>query len=233
MSIEIDLHQIQKDVLVFLLFKRQENFSGLNRTGVPSDQFNFHLRRLIELGLVKRSKNKTYRLTPNGKEFSNRLDTESRTYEKQAKIGVLICCVQEFGGETNYLIQQRLKEPYFGFYGFLTGKVRLGETVFETALRELKEETGYAGKVKLVGIKHKMDYSKDGNLLEDKFFFVMKATDIKGNMTKKFEGGRNIWATEKEIFKLPNLFDGVKDTLDLVKQNKVTFLEKQYKISKF
>ena len=62
---------------------------------------------------------------------------------------------------------------------------------------------------------------------------IVSATDIKGNMTKKFEGGRNIWAPEKEIFKLPNLFDGVKDTLDLVKQNKVTFLEKQYKISKF
>ena len=47
-----------------------------------------------------------------------------------------------------------------------------GITPLQAARRELKEETGLEGKLELVGVKHKMDYSQKGNLLEDKYFFV-------------------------------------------------------------
>jgi 8-oxo-dGTP pyrophosphatase MutT (NUDIX family) len=45
-------------------------------------------------------------------------------------------------GRTEYLFQERLKQPYFGYWGLPSGKIRWGETILETALRELKEETG-------------------------------------------------------------------------------------------
>lgn len=233
MGIEVGLHKIQKDILVSLLFKPGLRFSKLNEGKVASDQFNFHLKRLIVEGLVQKENAGVYCLTPKGKEFANRLDTETKLYEKQAKIGVLICCINRIKGETAYLIQQRLKEPYFGFYGFITGKVKMGETVFETAQRELKEETGLGANLKLSGVKHKMDYSKDEELLEDKFFFVIKATNPKGKMIRKFEGGKNLWRTKKEILKLENLFDGVGETINMASEVEIKFRETKYKVSKF
>ena len=232
MGTEIKLHPIQEEILLTLLFKPKLKFSNLNRYKISTDQFNFHLKRLLVLDLVEKSE-KSYVLTEKGKEFANRFDTENKNFEKQAKIGVLICCTDHEHGKTRYLVQQRLKEPYFGFHGFITGKVRLGEMILETAKRELKEETGYSASFKLVGVKHKMDYSEDERLLEDKFFFVIKASNLKGKLIEKFEGGKNIWLSESEIRSLPNLFDGVKETIRLAKEQKFQFLETKYKVSKF
>lgn len=229
MSIEIDLHKIQKDILLYLLFNQIGSFSKLNKNKVSNDQFNYHLKRLVELGLVRKAKNNLYTLTTKGKEFANRLDTDNKVYEKQAKIGVLIVTVNK----NKYLIQQRLKEPYYGYYGFLTGKIRLGETVLETAARELKEETGYNAKLELLGIKHKMDYSKKGNLLEDKFFFTVKATSPSGKLKRKFKGGKNTWLTESQIKNIANLFDGVEESIFIIKGSKFLFSETKYIVDKF
>jgi Mn-dependent DtxR family transcriptional regulator len=120
---EQEIHPIQANILLFLLFEPKARFKDLNTTGISTDHFNFHVRRLVELGLIEKTKRGFYKLTPKGKEFANRFDTDSQLLERQAKIGVLICCVDESEKDIKYLIQQRLKEPYYGFYGFVTGKL--------------------------------------------------------------------------------------------------------------
>jgi 8-oxo-dGTP pyrophosphatase MutT (NUDIX family) len=230
---EQEIHPIQANVLLALLFEQRARFTDLNTAKIPSDHFNFHIRRLVKIKLIKKSKDNLYQLTKKGKEFANRFDTDSIVLERQAKIGVLICCFKEENNKTQYLIQQRLKEPYFGFYGFITGKVRWGETIKQTAERELLEETGLKNETQIVGIKHKMDYSQDGDLLEDKFFFVIKVDNPRGKLVKEFEGGKNLWLTEKQIMKLPNLFDGVDESLKMVKRNKLVFSEIKYKVKKY
>jgi len=226
-----EIHPIQAKILRTLLFNPEARFSDLNIGNVPSDHFTFHLKRLISLGLVEKDSRNKYQLTVSGKEFANRFDTDKVVLERQAKIGVLVCAVKKEGKIKKYLSQQRLKQPYYGFCGFITGKVKWGETILETADREFQEESGLTGGLTLVGIKHKMDYSKEGNLLEDKYFFVFRAENTGGNLVETFEGGRNIWLSEKEILELPNLFDGVDETIMMVSQNKLIFSETKYTVS--
>jgi len=216
-----------------LLFKPQAKFSELNKEKMTTDHFSFHLKQLLASKLVKKTEEGKYELTTKGKEFANRFDTEKVVLERQAKIAVLIGGIKTENGEEKFLIQQRLKQPYWGFYGFVTGKITWGETVFETAKRELNEETNLEGKLTLVAIKHKMDYSKRKKLLEDKYFFVFKATSLKGKQTKKFEGGKNIWLTKKEILKIPNLFDGVEETIKMITQKNLLFSETKYTVSSY
>jgi 8-oxo-dGTP pyrophosphatase MutT (NUDIX family) len=229
MRAETDLHPVQFEILKFLLFKCASRFSQLNTLDLPTDHFNFHLKALVTEGLVEK-KGEKYDLTIKGKEFANRLDTESDGIEKQAKVSVLIVCISK----GKYLVQQRLKQPYFGYYGFFGGKIKYGDTPLETAKRELVDETGLTvEKMVLVSLKHKMDYSKTGELLEDKYFFIFRAEGIKGKLIEEFEGGKNLWLTKSEILKLLNLFDGVDTTLSTIDQKQFSYIEKKYKVSGF
>ncbi|MBU0708953.1 NUDIX domain-containing protein [Patescibacteria group bacterium] len=230
---QLKLHPAQVDILLNLIYQPEAGFSELNTTDLSSDHFSFHVKRLVDTGLVEKTVQGRYRLTREGKEFANRFDTTAGVLEKQDKIGVLICGVKKEGRLKKYLIQQRLKQPYYGFYGFITGKARWGEAVMEVAARELKEETNLDGKLELVGIKHKMDYAKDDEFLEGKYFFVFRATELHGNLVESFEDGRNAWLTEEEIFKLEDLFDGVDESIKMINQAELVFSETKYKVKRY
>jgi len=230
MKTQIKVHPVQARILVSLLFKKESRFRDLNNTKLTNDHFSFHIKELLRSGLIIKTKTGAYALTKLGKEFANRFDTDNKDIERQAKLGALIVCTKTDKGKRLFLIQQRLKQPYYGFYGFITGKIRWGETIFETAKRELSEETGLVGKFNLSGIKHKTDYTKSGKLLEDKFFFVFKVEKTKGKLIEKFEGGRNQWLPKKEILKLPNLFNDIAMSLKMIDNSSIEFSEAKYKV---
>lgn len=238
MKQEITLHPAQVTILRELLFKPHARFSELNTTDLSSDHFTFHVKALVDGSLISKVDD-NYSLTPAGKEFANRFDVDSEVVkvEKQAKVGVNITCIKEEDGRRFFLLQQRLKQPYYGHWGCMTGKIKWGESVIETAKRELEEETGLTADLTMVGIKHKTDSDTNGNLLEDKFFFKFIGFNPKGELIENFEGGHNRWVEESEISKLspvfqdlPEVFTTIENYLDT---KKLTFEEKTYTVENF
>jgi 8-oxo-dGTP diphosphatase len=211
MSHEVKIHEAQTSILRELLFLPMAGFAELQKpTGLASDHFTFHINRLVELNLVERTKRGEYRLTTSGKEYANRLDTDDHTIERQAKIAVLIVPTRTTGdGTIQYMVQKRLKQPFYGRHGFMSGKLRWGETVSEGAARELEEETGLTGELSIKGVYHKMDYTKDEQMLEDKHFYVVRADNPEGPFKAAFEGGENYWYTPSEIMALEDAFAGM------------------------
>lgn len=230
---QLEIHPTQAEILMFLLFRQEAPFSELNVTGLETDHLNFHVQRLVSLGFIEKNENKRYSLTAKGKEFSNRFDTNSAQVERQAKVGVLVVVIKQDKSKTRYLLQERLKHPYYGYYGFVTGKMKWGETVKEAAERELLEETGLQAECSLVGIKHKMDYDPTGKILEDKFFFVIKAENSAGTLIKNFEGGRNLWLTLEEALDTELLFPGVAQSIEMVSGKTLQFSEDKYTVEKY
>lgn len=228
MNTEIGVHPVQTKILKILLFKPKARFSELNKTRLTNDHFSFHINQLVSYSLIDKTDSGEYYLTQKGKEFANRMDTEKIVIEKQAKVSSLVVCVRKNKGATQYLLQQRLKHPYFGFYGFVTGKIRWGETALETAQRELKEETGLGAELTFCGVEHKTDYSTEGNLLEDKFFFIFKGYQVEGRLVEEFEGGKNLWLSEKEIRKNSKIFKDVLQIIETVKGKQLRFFENKF-----
>lgn len=233
MSLEVNIHDAQTVILRELLFHPSVGFAKLQKiTGMSSDHFNFHLQKLIELKLVEKVSRGTYSLSPRGKEYANKLDTDNNTVERQPKTAVILAVERIKGDKKEYLFQERLKQPYFGFWGFATGKIRWGETIVQTAERELMEETGLMANHRVAGVYHEMVYQQEtGEQLEDKIFFVVHCTEIKGKLVKEFEGGRNNWMTREEALAQSKIFTSFDIEIDIVASNE-TFIEKRVEYTK-
>lgn len=230
---QLEIHPTQAEILMFLLFKPSAHFTELNITGLETDHLNFHVQRLVKLGLIQKNKRDLYELSVKGKEFANRFDTNSAQVERQAKVGVVVIAIYLEKNQKRYLFQKRLKHPFYGYVGFVTGKIRWGETVTETASRELFEETGLCAEFKVSGVEHKMDYDADEKLLEDKYFFVVKAENIQGKLVENYEGGQNIWLTREQAAEIEFLFPDVFQLLDLIEKGEVRFIENKFTVEKY
>lgn len=233
MSLEVNIHDAQMAILRELLFHPSVSFAKLQKlTGMSSDHFNFHLQKLIDIKLVEKISRGTYTLTPRGKEYANKLDTDSNTVERQPKTAVILAVERFNDGKIEYLFQERLKQPYFGFWGFATGKVRWGETITQTAERELLEETGLLADHRVAGVYHELVYQQEtGEQLEDKIFFVVHCTNTKGILLETFEGGRNSWMTREEALVQPKIFTSFDIEIDIVTSDE-TFIERRVEYTK-
>lgn len=227
MSIEQKVHQAQVDILHVLLFKPHAGFAELQKaSGLTSDHFNFHIKQLLERDFVTKNAEGKYALTIKGKEYSNRFDTDARELERQPKVAV---CLIIHDAEGRTLMQQRLKQPYYGWWGRPTGKIRWGETILQAAARELMEETGLEADLEFRGVYHKMDFNQETDaLLEDKIFFNISGTNPRGELTAEFAGGRNQWMTDEEILQQEHSFVKPGDPKQMNKPGGIDFVESRH-----
>lgn len=218
MSLEVKIHDAQTVILRELLFHPSAGFAELQKsTELSSDHFNFHIGRLVDLELVEREVKGKYRLTTKGKEYANRLDTDDNTIERQPKTAVILAIERESKNGTEYLFQERLKNPYFGYWGLPSGKIRWGETITETALRESLEETGLEADFEVAGVYHEhVKIDDESEMTEDKLFFICKGTNARGDFLEEFEGGRNKWMTFDEAKAMPLRFESFEVELDML-----------------
>lgn len=232
MSHEKTIHPVQTRILRDLLFMPHASYSMLQKaTGIESDHFKFHANRLIELGLIEKA-DRNYSLTTKGKEYANKLDTDQNTIERQPKCAVLLGVEKHIDGERMFLFQERLKHPYFGYWGIMGGKIRWGETIIEAAARELNEETGLNASLRYVGVYHEHTFQKEsGELLEDKIFHLVHCTEPVGELIESFEGGRNEWMSVPAARELTKRFDSFDTELDMILGD-VPFVERQTFYSK-
>ena len=216
MGHEVKIHDAQVAILRELLFHPEAGFAQMQKpTGLTSDHFNFHMTRLQDLGYVEKVKKGSYKLSQKGKEYANKLDTDTNTVERQPKVAVILAVENDSG---QWLMHQRKKNPYYGFWGFPTGKVRWGELITETAARELYEETKLSADYKIGGLYHEIVKSKEtGEILEDKQFFVVNCLNPRGEMMADFESGHNEWKWPHELEAIENKYDSVQLELDIAR----------------
>jgi ADP-ribose pyrophosphatase YjhB (NUDIX family) len=225
-----DAHMTQMRILRTLLMAPQCSFAEMVKsTDLTSDHANFHIKKLITAGYVEhvRKQYGQYRLTRAGKLYANTMDTESHEIERQAKLTVDLAIERADG---RFIVQERCKQPYFGYHGFPTGKIRWGETMVQAGARELLEETGLTADLRVVGMYHKLDYDERGELLEDKYMCLIHGTNPQGDMIEVTESHRNMWmnageykALDKRMGDIDETIAQLRDPHTFVRESKLTF----------
>lgn len=220
-----DLHEVQASILRELLFNNGANFAALNKSGLTNDHFTFHLKRLLAEKIVEK-KGRNYFLTELGKIFAGKLDIDNLVIEKQGAVGVAVTAKKLINGVSHFLVQERLKQPFYKYYGFINGKIRFGDTSLETAKRELFEETGLTGTPRILCVYHKIRGPKRDEIKLDHFFFVYLVDNPKGKL-KDTKEGKNSWKTAEEIRKLKT-FPGFESALKIVESGVYTPYFEEY-----
>lgn len=192
------LHHIQLDILNSLLFKDKGRYSQIKPYGVENSQFVFHINKLVKTGYVLKE-NSTYSLTETGKEYANRITTESGKIERMVKSTVVLIPCRKKNNEVELLIYQRLKNPFYGCYGFGTEKPKWGESFSDAAIRGLKEETNLDGAPKLIAIRHYI-VKRECVVLEDKLMHAYLFENPNGKLTS-IEEGKYFWSSPKRFSK--------------------------------
>lgn len=221
-------HNVQLDILKQLLFKPKARFRDLNKSDLTNDHFTFHLKQLLKLGLIEKQE-QYYNLTPQGTEIAGRLDLKSMQIVRPPKVGVALFITRINKGELEVLLEERLKDPSKGKIGSHTEKVRFGESLFETARRCLKEETGLTGKFEYAGALH-IIRKKDNYPAVDVLLNFFRVKNPKGELILETTESRNTWVPIESVYKTRNTFEHFKEDLKTLLSEKNFFKERIVKL---
>lgn len=225
-STNYKLHYYQIELVKKLSQRPAVRFNDLIISGLESEHMNYHLKKLLDLGLVQK-KHIHYTLTDIGKDHFNTLDEVSSLPEKQPKTSVIIHAKRKnSAGVIEHLLCKRLRQPYFGKVGHPTGKVKFGETVKEAAIRELFEETGLTAKTLTLERIYRKMRQKDHLWVQDVIFYIFLVKNLSGQFIAKTPFQENFWISIKELHARSDLdlFDDF-STDDHLKPVPLTFAE--------
>lgn len=210
-------HWVQLSVLRELLTRQKARFAELNTTELSSDLFTFHLRHLTDKGLIEKIGD-AYQLTPYGLEIASRLDVRSLKMVRQAKVGVTICIMDK----GKILLGERLRDPQKGKLGFHSRKVQFGESLIETALKCLKDETGLEGDVEYAGEVHVLDKTNGA----DRLMTYFRIKNVAGKLLVESLDTKNMWMTFKQAREIENGFSDLYQDLKLFQKRSYFFEER-------
>lgn len=227
-----DLHQIQRKILYDLLFTDDARFKDIKPLALENSQFMFHIKVLIDNNLVEKKGN-YYHLTPKGKEFANRMTTETLSFDRMVKTTTVLVAKRK-RNENEFLLYKRLKNPFYGCIGFPTEKPKWGETLVDAAKRGLFEEANLKAQPMLFSIKHYI-INKNNEVVEDKHMHAFLFNDPTGKLVGNNEG-EYFWVPESKIKKdsfnyLEEFWDFYKELQDFT--GEVKFAEYKIDSQKF
>lgn len=188
-----------------------------NKRG-DSSRFAYHLRVVEEDGLVCKQDGK-YFLTHVGKKQAAYLEGESGK-RSEAPLVIVVIVVRD--GD-RYLMCERTKEPFYGYWGFHGGKLKKDQYILECAAAELKEEAGLECDLELKGLFSSKTYN-NGELSYNHQIFMVRGENPRGELLSETREGRNRWVHKSEIKDL-STFPNVFKSLEIVKSDRFLWVE--------
>ena len=207
------VNHIQSEILLELLYKGQARFALLNTEKYPSDQFSYHLRQLVKEKYIEKSADNVYKLSSKGINSATMISPETRKPLEQGFLAIRTVLCREVNGIEQYLVQRRKKVPFMGYLSTPGGKIMYADKVLEAAARVLRFETGLTAQLEVKGIIHMTD-TLQGEIAQDKYFFVVRGDGTKGELIENGDTGDNIWMSYEQVLSDEFRHGGLLEVID-------------------
>jgi len=192
-------HGIQRAILLKLIHNPELTFNELWDKQGESNKFAYHVNKMEAVGLIAKNPEGKYVLTDEGKKLSAFIEGATGGRSEFPTLTIF----QIVWKDGRLLCQKRLKEPFYGMWGFVSGKQNFGWNIEECAKRDLKEETGLdAGEYTIRGIEQTKTFDKD-NLLYHHFMVAVETHDPEGDLMVKTHKAEHVWMTPEEYKVMP------------------------------
>ena len=204
-------HDMQRRVLLKLIHNPEMGFNELWGKDGESNTFAYHMHRLEESKLISKTARGTYALTEEGRKFSAFVEGDTGTKAEFPTLTIIILAKDSQG---RYLCQRRLKEPFYGYWGFVSGKINFGYNLFECGARDLLEEAGLtAQNWKLLAFEQVKTF-ENSKLLFHHYLFFVEAEGVEGALKEHTHKADHEWLTmedyhQKETFPRPGFFEHI------------------------
>ena len=130
---------VQKAILKQLLYNDKMRYNELWNKEFSSNLFDYHLKKLIEDGIVAKQDD-LYSLTAKGTQHISYLDGKTIEQKQRPLVCTFLLGLNDKG---ELLMHRRKKQPFLNYVGLPGGKLEMGERVEEQAIQEFLEETGF------------------------------------------------------------------------------------------
>ncbi|HSU72524.1 MAG TPA: NUDIX domain-containing protein [Candidatus Binatia bacterium] len=193
-------HDLQKAILLKLIHNPSLSFNELWNKDGESNKFAYHVNKMEADGLVAKNAEGKYALTTEGKKLSAFIEGDTGG---KAEFPTLTIFQVVWRDDGRILCQKRLKEPFYGMWGFVSGKQNFGWNIIECAKRDLKEETGLdADDYAIRGIEQVKSYD-NSKLLYHHFLIAVETHNPKGELKAKTHKAEHVWLTPEEYKAMP------------------------------
>ena len=207
----------RENILRKLMHKPNMSFNELWEKEGESNKFAYHMKVLEEDELIEKT-DSGYQLTHKGKRTSTYVDGSTGRQNKAPLVAVIVVV----SNNGKYLLMQREKEPFYGYWGFIGGKIEFNQYILECAESELEEETGLRCNLELKGL-FSSKTQNNNELAYNHQIFIVKGTNPTGKL-KKTREGKPEWVLKEKIKNLKT-FPNVHLSIDAVEREGFNWIE--------
>ncbi|MCK4589463.1 MAG: NUDIX hydrolase [Nanoarchaeota archaeon] len=175
--------------LIFELFTKNHKlkFNQIEKhLNIRSNLLVYHLDKMKQQGLLEKQDD-IYQLTKNAEEM-----LPFYAHLTQKETGVLPVVLTAIIKDNQICLIKRGKRPYKDHWGFVGGKIKMGESIKETALREAQEETSLD--LEFDSIKNIVhEHTRENQKPKHSFLLILVQLNAKNKDFKITEEGELKW----------------------------------------
>lgn len=188
-------HHIQKNIVYTLAFSDGMRFGELKPDELENKAFDYHLKKVVQAGLVEKMADGRYTLTSEGKRIGKgALKKQTRMIDRA--YSTLLLAVRR-ADDGAWLLMRRKSQPLRGLAGFMNAQPVADQDITDTALQVCREQTGLSGEFVVQGHGYFRTY-RAGSLESFIHFTLLVCNDIQGELHQNSSLAEYYWDTDPD-----------------------------------
>ncbi|MCA9330855.1 hypothetical protein KC957_02310 [Candidatus Saccharibacteria bacterium] len=215
-------HHIQRAIVYRLALTPSLKFSELKPGTIENKLFTYHLKKVVVAGLVEKSDDGQYALTPQGRLLGVHVLERTEAMADRAYSVLFLVIRRKSDGA--WLLYKRGSHPLYGRVGFMHATPNAHESSLETAKRTCREHTGMDATFTALGSGFFRVF-EDDKLESFTNFTLLICEDAVGELRSDDELAEYFWA-ETIDQERPSLLPNMPTLIELYEAGEPFFVEK-------